>query len=80
MYVFQLLFYLSTNVANFAALNRLAYGMQFQGKHIRVDMATAPRKEGAAVTSNAAAYDWTRSIFLGIVPFDVEVWTFLFLS
>ena len=55
--MFQLLFYLSTNVANFAALNRLAYGMQFQGKHIRVDMATAPRKEGAAVTSNAAAYD-----------------------
>lgn len=59
--------------------NQLSYGMQFQGKHIRVDMATAPRKEGAAGTSNAAEYDRTRSIFLGNVPFDVEVWDFLFL-
>lgn len=77
--MFQLLFYFSTNVANFAALNQLSYGMQFQGKHIRVDMATAPRKEGAVGTSNAAEYDRTRSIFLGNVPFDVEVWDFLFL-
>lgn len=66
--------------SKFSALNQLACGMQFQGKHIRVDMATAPHKEGAAGTSNAAEYDRTRSIFLGNVPFDVEVWEFLFLS
>ena len=47
--------------------------MQFQGKHIRVDMATAPRKDGQPGVDNASQYDRTRSLFIGNVPFDVEV-------
>jgi hypothetical protein len=47
--------------------------VQFQGKHIRVDMATAPRKDSKPDVDNASEYDRTRSLFVGNVPFDVEV-------
>lgn len=47
--------------------------MQFQGKHIRVDMATTPRKASNPGADNETEYDRTRSVFVGNVPFDVEV-------
>lgn len=47
--------------------------MQFQGKHIRVDMATAPRKVSNPGVVNESEFDRTRSLFVGNVPFDVEV-------
>lgn len=50
--------------------------MQFQGKHIRVDMATAPRKNSTPGVDAASEYDRTRSLFVGNVPFDVEVLSF----
>lgn len=49
--------------------------MQFQGKHIRVDMATAPRKVAKPGEENASEYDRSRTVFVGNVPFDVEVVT-----
>lgn len=51
----------------------LVYNMtEFQGKHIRVDMATAPRKDSKPDVDNASEFDRTRSLFVGNVPFDVE--------
>jgi hypothetical protein len=47
--------------------------VQFKGKHIRVGMATAPRKDSKPGVDNAPEYDQTRSLFVGNVPFDVEV-------
>lgn len=49
--------------------------MQFQGKHIRVDMATAPRKVAKPGEENESEYDRSRTVFVGNVPFDVEVVT-----
>ncbi|CAM6055897.1 unnamed protein product [Sphagnum tenellum] len=45
---------------------------EFQGRHLRVDMATAPRKDGNLASNNPAEYDCSRSIFVGNIPFDVE--------
>lgn len=53
--------------------NKLILNVQFGGKHIRVDMATAPRNDNMRRSSNGVEYDRTRSIFIGNVPFDVEV-------
>ncbi|CAM6110147.1 unnamed protein product [Calypogeia fissa] len=50
----------------------LAHNMtEFHGKHIRVDMATAPRK-GDKIGESGIEYDRSRSIFVGNLPFDVE--------
>ncbi len=38
-----------------------------------MDMATAPRKDGNLAGNNPADYDCSRSIFVGNIPFDVEV-------
>jgi hypothetical protein len=48
--------------------------VQFNGKHIRVDTATAPRKGGDNTGESGIEYDRTRSIFVGNLPFDVEVY------
>ncbi|CAM6027670.1 unnamed protein product [Sphagnum balticum] len=45
---------------------------EFQGRHLRVDMATAPRKDGNLASNNPAEYDCSRSVFVGNIPFDVE--------
>ncbi|XP_024401272.1 uncharacterized protein [Physcomitrium patens] len=51
----------------------LAHNMaEFLGKHIRVDMATAPRKDRTPGPDAASEYDRARSLFVGNVPFDVE--------
>jgi len=51
--------------------------LQFQGKHIRVDMASVPRKASEPGVANESEYDRTRSLFVGNVPFDVEVFSLL---
>ncbi len=38
-----------------------------------MDMATAPRKDCNLASNNPAEYDCSRSIFVGNIPFDVEV-------
>ena len=51
--------------------SRLCY--QFNGNHIRVDAAHAPH--GATNAKASLSYDYTRSLFIGNLPFDVKVFS-----
>jgi hypothetical protein len=49
--------------------------MQFEGNHIRVDMACPPRKK---MKGEGPSYDRKRTVFVGNLPFDVKVFFFYF--
>ena len=51
--------------------------MQVQGHHIRVDRASGARKEGKVAKTE---YDRSCSVFVGNLPFDVKVVSFLHLD